>query len=70
MTSIDAKGSKGKVKVIFMFIKKRDIHKILSIVKEHEPNAFYTIEDIRYGTEETAVIKHKRKYPTLIRKFK
>jgi uncharacterized protein YebE (UPF0316 family) len=47
ITSMDATGSKGPVKVILTVVKRKDIMLIRKIIEEHNPNAFYSIEDIR-----------------------
>ncbi|MDA3885527.1 MAG: DUF2179 domain-containing protein [Candidatus Delongbacteria bacterium] len=51
VTVMNAEGSTGPVHVIFTVIKRLDISKVVSIIKEHNPNAFYSIEDIRYVSE-------------------
>lgn len=51
VTVMNAEGSTGPVHVIFTVIKRLDINKVVSIIKEHNPNAFYSIEDIRYVSE-------------------
>jgi len=48
VTSVDARGETGPVKLIFSITKRRNLGKIISIIKEYNPNAFYTIEDMRY----------------------
>ena len=52
VTSFDAHGAKGPVKIIFTVVDRNDLGAALSIVKEFNPNAFYTIEDIRYVAEQ------------------
>lgn len=52
VTSFDAQGAKGPVKIIFTVADRNDLDAVLSIVKEFNPNAFYTIEDIRYVAEQ------------------
>ena len=46
-TVIDGHGSKGPVKVILTVMKRKDFPLVQSIIKEHHPSAFYSIEDIR-----------------------
>lgn len=47
-TFIDAKGGNGSdVNIVFSIVKRTTLDKALSIVKTFNPNAFYTIEDIR-----------------------
>jgi uncharacterized protein YebE (UPF0316 family) len=47
ITSVAAEGSRGPVKVIFSIIKRKDIGDFVSIINRYNPNAFYTIEDVR-----------------------
>jgi uncharacterized protein YebE (UPF0316 family) len=51
LTVVDAEGSRGKVKLIFMVLKRKEIPNVLEILKKHQPKAFYTIEDVRYASE-------------------
>jgi uncharacterized protein YebE (UPF0316 family) len=48
VTSVDAQGESGPVKLIFSITKRRNLGKIIAIIKQYNPNAFYTIEDMRY----------------------
>ncbi|WP_321368997.1 DUF2179 domain-containing protein [uncultured Desulfuromusa sp.] len=50
VTSIDAQGETGPVKVIFSVVKRKNLAKIIAIIKKYNPQAFYTIEDMRYVT--------------------
>lgn len=51
VTSIDAVGENGPVKLIFTVAKRRRLEGIIGIIKRFNPNAFYTIEDIRFVKE-------------------
>lgn len=51
ITVVDAEGSRGKVKIIFTVINRQNIQKVINIVKQYNPKAFYHIEDIRYVSE-------------------
>jgi len=46
-TSIEAKGSTGKVHVIYSIVKRSEIAKVIHIIKKYNPKAFYTIEDVK-----------------------
>mgnify|MGYP001426159721 CR=1 FL=1 len=48
ITSVDAQGETGPVKLIFSVAKRKNLAKILGIIKTYNPQAFYTIEDMRY----------------------
>jgi len=47
VTCIDAQGLAGPVKIIFSVIARRDLPRFLKIVKTFNPQAFYTVEDVR-----------------------
>lgn len=50
-TQLDGKGSKGPVKVIFTTVKRKDVQQVCEIITAHNPNAFFTIEDIRQANQ-------------------
>lgn len=47
VTTVQAEGSQGQVDIIFTIIKRKDIDHAATIINQFNPNAFYTIEDIR-----------------------
>jgi len=47
VTHVDARGRTSEVKVIYSVVKRDDLKKVLRIVKEYNPKAFYTIEDVQ-----------------------
>ena len=47
VTSMEARGSRGMVHIIFTIIKRSDAANALEIIKHYHPKAFYTIEGIR-----------------------
>ncbi len=47
VTSVDAQGSRGQVKMVFSIVKRSALPKVLKMVKECNPHAFYTVEDVR-----------------------
>lgn len=47
VTAIDAEGLFGKVKILFTIIKRADIEDVIASIKRFNPQAFYTIEDVR-----------------------
>jgi uncharacterized protein YebE (UPF0316 family) len=48
VTQIEAVGSQGKVHVIYCTIKRTAYPEVIPIIYQCNPNAFYTIEDIRF----------------------
>ena len=51
MTIIDGQGSKGPVKIIFTIVKRKDMALVRKIIKDVNPQAFYSIEDIRIANQ-------------------
>jgi uncharacterized protein YebE (UPF0316 family) len=51
VTSLDAEGSTGEVSVIFTLVQRRDLKEVIAIVRGYNPNAFYTIEDVRFTSD-------------------
>ncbi|MDR2928351.1 MAG: DUF2179 domain-containing protein [Cytophagaceae bacterium] len=51
VTSVDATGSKGKVNIIYCVLKRSNYKHVATLIKECNPNAFYTIEDIRFANK-------------------
>ncbi|MBN2695598.1 DUF2179 domain-containing protein [bacterium] len=69
VTLIDAEGAEGTVKVIFMVMKRQKLSVVIPIIKKFNPNAFFSIEDVRYVREGTfPQDKKTRTFFNLIRK--
>lgn len=51
VTSVNARGETGPVKLIFTIAKRKKLPEIVGIIKRFNPNAFYTIEDVRFVNE-------------------
>ena len=47
VTAADAEGDKGPVKIIYSIIKRKNADLFIHIVKNHDPQALYSIQDIR-----------------------
>lgn len=47
VTHIPAEGGFGPVTVIFLIVRRSQLSKVLDTIKKFDPNAFYTIEDVR-----------------------
>ena len=63
LTALDAEGKYGKVKLIFMVIRREELQGAIKLIKQFNPHAFYTVEDVRfvsgkaYSTGTSAVVK-------------
>ncbi len=51
VTIMDAEGKTGPVKILFSIVKKKDLKEALEIINTHNPNAFYTIEEVQTVNE-------------------
>ena len=48
VTSLDAQGSRGDVRMILSLVNRAEIPRIIEHLKTTNPNAFFSIEDVRY----------------------
>lgn len=48
MTSVEAEGSEGSIHVIYVMIKRHDLEASGEAIRNFNPNAFYTVEDVRF----------------------
>jgi uncharacterized protein YebE (UPF0316 family) len=48
VTSINASGSYGDVAVLYIIVSRKHISRILELIRQYNPRAFYTVEDIRF----------------------
>ncbi len=47
LTIVDAHGTRGKVDLIFMIVKRKKLQHVIDIIRNYNPQAFYSIEDVR-----------------------
>ncbi len=48
VTAVDAEGNDGHVNVVFLPAKRKEIPDLVDVVKKYNPNALYTIENLRF----------------------
>nr|WP_321410587.1 DUF2179 domain-containing protein [uncultured Carboxylicivirga sp.] len=71
ITYMDAEGSRGPVHVIYCVAKRKEIVKITDIIKQYNPKAFFTLEDIRFANSGVFPIKSViKRNPIPLRKAK
>jgi uncharacterized protein YebE (UPF0316 family) len=51
LTLVDAEGAKGSVKLIFSIIRRKELSNFIDTIHQYNPNAFYTIEDVKSANE-------------------
>jgi uncharacterized protein YebE (UPF0316 family) len=58
-TRVNAEGIYGPVDVIFTIIKRKELKKVVDIIKHYNPNAIYTVEDIKSVSTPLFPVAHK-----------
>ena len=51
LTCIDARGTRGKVNLLFLIVKRKKLQEVLDIIRDYNPMAFYSVEDVRSVSE-------------------
>ncbi|MDG5767170.1 DUF2179 domain-containing protein [Balneolales bacterium ANBcel1] len=51
VTSVSASGISGSVRLILSIIKRKDLEKMIGVIKEKAPKAFVSVEDVRSVNE-------------------
>ncbi|MDD1673330.1 MAG: DUF2179 domain-containing protein [Methanomicrobiales archaeon] len=57
VTTVDAMGALGSVQIILTIVQRTSVSEVVSLVRQFNPHAFYTIEDVRNVTEGIFPIK-------------
>ncbi len=50
-TYVEGEGKRENVKLIFSVVQRQDLPELLNIIKSFNPNAFYTVETVRYASQ-------------------
>jgi hypothetical protein len=45
---VDGHGTSGEVKVVFTIVPRRELKKVVELVKKFNPNAFYSLEEVGF----------------------
>ena len=64
VTTVPAHGSSGRVSVIYSLVKRASLEDVIRIIKKCNPNAFYSVEDIRFVTERRTLWSRSRRRRT------
>ena len=60
VTSIDGEGATGKVKMVFTIIKRQDLPLVINIIKQFNPTAFYSVEEVKSVAEGVFPLRRSR----------
>jgi len=47
VSTVDAEGKDGPIKILFIVVNRTDIPRVMEIIQENNPNAFFTIENVQ-----------------------
>jgi uncharacterized protein YebE (UPF0316 family) len=47
VTSLDAEGAKGPVKVVFTVVRRKELDLVLALIRRFDANAFYSVDEIQ-----------------------
>ncbi len=61
VTSTGAEGPDGNVKLILSVFDRQDLHKVIRLIKKHDPTAFYSVEDVRLASDIVKEAVHNKK---------
>ena len=51
LTTHAADGAQGPVTIVFTVVKRKDLPRVVGIIREFNPHAFYSVEDVRHASE-------------------
>ncbi|PIF02403.1 MAG: hypothetical protein CR996_00410 [Draconibacterium sp.] len=57
LTYHDAKGGQEDVSIIYSIVKRNELPKLVEQIKSYNPNAFYSIEDVRFASYNITPLK-------------
>ena len=65
ITVVDAQGAVGPVKMIFTIIKRKNVKTVVKLIREYNPTAFYSIEEIKNTSQGVFTNNSSDKFSTL-----
>ena len=69
ITIVDGQGAKGPVKLIFTVAERKNTEPIIRYIKEYNPGAFYSVEDIKDSSQGVFAKSNKGGFTSLGRIF-
>jgi len=60
VTAVAAEGAQGPVQILFTIMKRKSISNAIAIINQYNPNAFYTIEEIKAVKDGYFGVQQKR----------
>ncbi len=69
VTVVEGQGGVGPVKMIFTIIKRKNVQSVVSVIQQHNPSAFYSIEDIRNANQGVFTANPKKGWASFLKLF-
>ncbi len=70
VTCVEGYGTTGQVKVVFTIVPRREVKKVVDLIKAFNPNAFYTIEEVGFIEKGILPKKHAVGFSNSMKIFK
>jgi uncharacterized protein YebE (UPF0316 family) len=61
VTTVEGEGREGKVGVLYIITKRKVLKDVISLIKQYNPKAFYTIEDMRFVSNNALLTPDRKK---------
>jgi uncharacterized protein YebE (UPF0316 family) len=69
VTVVDAQGAVGPVKMIFTIMKRKNVQQVVHLIRQHNPTAFYSIEEIKDTNQGVFTSKSSRNFASVRKIF-
>ncbi len=69
ITVVDAQGAMGPVKMVFTIIQRKNVQSVVKLIREHNPSAFYSIEDIKDSNQGVFTENSSRGFSSIRKMF-
>jgi len=70
VTSIDGHGTSGQVKVVFTIVPRREVYSVVELIKNFNPQAFYSIEEVGFVEKGVFPFRKSWRYSSLFKWLK
>ena len=70
VTFVDGHSTEGQVKIVFTIVPRREVRNVVALIKEFNPQAFYSIEDINFVEKGIFPLRRNWTKPNLLGLFR
>jgi len=69
-TLVNGKGTRGRVKILFSIVHRKNLGQVLNAISNYNPHAFYSVENIKSAKEGVFPMADKTAFSSLFRKHR